>query len=80
MQTPDQQPGISRSRSKSKTISNRSQYMQSSSEYSLPTTASLEYINTSGNKESDLKSYLMKIIESSKEHINNSLKEIPRGL
>jgi hypothetical protein len=45
-------------------------------ELSSPTIASLEYTNTPENLESVLKSYLMKIIESFKEDINNSLKEI----
>ena len=39
-------------------------------------TESPEYTNTPKNQEADLKSYLMKIIESFKEDINNSLKEI----
>ena len=60
---------------KHKTISNRSQNMWASSEPSSPTTASPEYTNTPENQEADLKSYLMKIIESFKEDINNSLKE-----
>ena len=50
--------------------------MWASSKPSSPTTASPEYTNTSENQEADLKSYLMKIKESFKEHINNSLKEI----
>ena len=37
---------------------------------------SLEYTNTPKNQDSVLKSYLMKIIESFKDDINNSLKEI----
>jgi hypothetical protein len=59
---------------KHKTISNRNQNTWASSEPSS-TTASPAY-NTPENKESVLKSYLMKIIESFKEDINNSLKEI----
>jgi hypothetical protein len=47
-----------------------------SSEPSSPTTTSPEYTNASKNWESVLKSYFMKIIESFKEDINNSLKEI----
>jgi hypothetical protein len=50
--------------------------MWASSESSSPTTASSEYTNTPVNQESALKSYLTKIIESFKEDINNSLKEI----
>jgi hypothetical protein len=61
---------------KSKTISNRSQSTWASSELSSPTKVSPEYTNTPENQESVLKSYLMKIIESFKEDINNSLKEI----
>jgi chromosome segregation ATPase len=49
--------------------------MWASSEPSSPITASHEY-NTPENQEADLKSYLMKIIESFKKDINNSLKEI----
>ena len=61
---------------KCKRISSRRQYRWASSEASSPTTASPEYNNTPENQESVLKSYLMKIIESIKEDINNSLKEI----
>jgi hypothetical protein len=61
---------------KSKTISNKSQNMRASSETSSPTTASPEYTNIPENQESVLISYLMKIIQSFKENINNSLKEI----
>ena len=50
--------------------------MWTSSEPSSLTTASPEYNNTPENQEADLKSYLMKIIESFKEDINNSLNEI----
>jgi hypothetical protein len=41
-----------------------------------PTTASREYTNTPENQKSVLKSYLVKIIESFKEDISSSLKEI----
>jgi hypothetical protein len=61
---------------KCKIISKRNQNTWTASEPSSPITASLEYTNTPENKESVLKSYLMKIIESFKEYINNSLKEI----
>ena len=63
-------------RGKHKTINNRSQYTLASSEPSSSTTASPRYPNTSENHDADLKFYLMKIIESFKEDINNSLKEI----
>jgi hypothetical protein len=62
-------------KSKCKNISNRSQYTWASSEFSSPSAASPEY-NTHENQEADLKSYLMKIIESFKDDINNSQKEI----
>ena len=61
---------------KHKPISNRSQYTWASSEPISPITASPGYANTPENQEADLKSYLMKIIESFKEDINKSLKEI----
>ena len=63
-------------RGKCKTMSNRSQYMWALSKLSSSTTISTVYTNKIENQEADLKSYLMKIIESSKEDINNSLKEI----
>jgi hypothetical protein len=50
-------------RGKYNTISNRSQYTLASSEPSSPTTASPGYTNTHENQDSDIKSYLMKIIE-----------------
>jgi hypothetical protein len=53
---------------KCKTISNRSQNMWASPEPSSPT-------NIPQNQESVLKSYLIKIIESFKKDINNSLKK-----
>jgi hypothetical protein len=61
---------------KHKTKGNRSQNTWASSERSSPIKTSPEYTNTPENQESALKSYLMKIIESFKEDINNSLKEI----
>jgi hypothetical protein len=64
--------------SKHKTISNKNQYRWASLEPSSPTTASPEYNNTPENQEADLKSYFMKIIESFKEDINNSMKEIKK--
>ena len=61
---------------KHKTINNRSQNTWASSEPSSPTTASPEHTNTPENQEADLKSYFMRKIESFKDDINNSLKEI----
>jgi hypothetical protein len=53
-------------RDKCKTISKRSQYMWPSSQPSAPTTASTGYTNTAENQETDLKPYLLKLIESFK--------------
>jgi hypothetical protein len=61
---------------KCKTISNRSQYTLTPSEPSSSTTTSPGYTNTPKNQEPDIKSYLMKIIESFKGSLNNSLKEM----
>jgi DNA anti-recombination protein RmuC len=61
-------------------ISNRSQYIWASSEHSSPNTEIPEYTNTLENQEADLKSYFKKIIESIKEDINNSLKEIQENI
>jgi hypothetical protein len=47
---------------KHKIINNRSQNMCASSELNSPTTANPEYTNTTENKESVLKAYLMKVI------------------
>lgn len=63
-------------RGKHKIISNRSQYTWVSSGLTSPTTASLVYTNTLENQKDELKFCLMKIIESNKDDINNSLKEI----
>jgi hypothetical protein len=46
------------------------------SEHSSPTTARPGYPDTPENQDADLKPYLMKIIVSFKEDINNTLKEI----
>ena len=58
------------------TVSKRKQYTSASSEPSSPTKACPKYNNTLENQDNDLKSYLMKIIESYKDDINNSLKEV----
>ena len=70
---------MAKSKCKCKVIRNRSQNTWVSSEPSFPTTESPEYTNTPENQESVLKSYLMKIIESFKEDINNSLKKKNTG-
>ena len=59
-----------------KNISYRNQVYLASSEPSSPTTASPGYPNTLEKQESDLKSYLMMMVEDFKKDINNSLKEI----
>jgi hypothetical protein len=62
-------------RGKHETLSKRSQYTMASSESSKPATVSLGYTNAPENQDADLKSYIMKIIESLKEDLNNSLKK-----
>jgi exonuclease V gamma subunit len=47
-----------------------------SSDVNTPTTGSSGYINTPKNQDSDVKSYLMMLVEDFKKGINNSLKEI----
>jgi hypothetical protein len=58
-------------RGKHKTINSRSQFI-----WHHQNPASPGYPNTTESQNADLKSYLMKKIESFKEDINNSLKEI----
>jgi hypothetical protein len=67
-----------KARAKCKTISNRSQCTLTSWEPSSHTKESLGYSNSPENQEADLKFYLMNIIESLKEDINNILKEIKK--
>jgi DNA anti-recombination protein RmuC len=62
-------------RDKCKIISNKSQYTLTTSEPSIHTTASHKHPNTHKKHDADLKSYFMKMIETIKEDINNSLKE-----
>jgi hypothetical protein len=57
-------------------LTNRNQDHSASSEPSTPTTASPGYPNTPEKQDSDLKSYLIMLIEDFKKGINNSLKEI----
>jgi hypothetical protein len=61
---------------KHKNLTNRNQGYLASSEPSSPTTASPEYPNTPKKQDSDLKSYLMMLVEDFKKDINNSLKDI----
>ena len=62
-------------RGKHKNISNRNQDYLASSEPNSPTIASPRYPNTLEKQDSDLKSFLMMMVEDIKD-INNSLKEI----
>jgi gas vesicle protein len=57
-------------------LTNRNQDHSPSSESSTPTSASPEYPNTPKKQDSDLKSYLMMLVEDFKKGINNSIKEI----
>jgi hypothetical protein len=61
---------------KHKNLTNRNQDHSPSSEPSTPTSASAGYPNTPEKEDSDLKSYLMMLVEDFKKGINNSLKEI----
>jgi hypothetical protein len=61
---------------KCKNLTKRNQDHTSSSEPSTPTSASPGYSNTPEKQDSDLKSYLMMLVEDIKKGINNSLKEI----
>jgi hypothetical protein len=65
---------------KCKNLTNRKQEHWASSEPSTPTTASPGYPNTPEKQDSDLKSYLMMVVEDFKKGINNSLKEIQKKL
>jgi hypothetical protein len=62
-------------RGKCKNISNRNQCYLTTSPHSSPTTPSPVYPNTPEKQDSDLKSYLMKMIDDLKEDINNSLRK-----
>jgi type VI protein secretion system component VasK len=61
---------------KHKNLTNRDQDRSPSLEPSTPTSASPGYPNTPEKQDSDLKSYLMMVVEDFKKSINNSLKEI----
>jgi hypothetical protein len=62
---------------KCKNLTNRNQNHSPSAEPSTPTSASPIYPNTPEKQYSDLKSYLMILVEDIKKGFNNSLKEIP---
>jgi hypothetical protein len=61
---------------KDKNLTKRNQNHSPLSEPSTPTSASSGYPNTPENQDSDLKLYLMMLVEDIKKGINNSLKEI----
>jgi hypothetical protein len=61
---------------KCKNLTNRNQDHSPSSEPSTPTSASPGFPNTPKKQNSDLKLYLMMLVEDFKKEINNSLKEI----
>ena len=54
---------------------NRNQDQSPSSEPSTPTSASSGYPNIPEKQDSDLKSYLLMLVEDFKKDFNNSLKE-----
>jgi gas vesicle protein len=61
---------------KCKKLTNRKQDHSAILEPSTPTTARPEYPNTLEKQDSDLKSYLMMLVEDFKKDINNSFKQI----
>jgi hypothetical protein len=61
---------------KCRNLTKKNQDHSPSSEPSTPTSASPGYPNTPKKQDSDLKSYLMMLIEDFKKGITNSLKEI----
>ena len=63
-------------KTKRKNLTNRNQDHLASSESSKPTTVSPGYPNKTEKQDSDLKSYLMMLVEDFKKGVNNSLKEI----
>ena len=56
---------------KRKNLTNRNQDNSASSEHSTHTTGSPVYPNTPKNQDSDLKSYIMIVVEDFKKDINN---------
>jgi hypothetical protein len=61
---------------KYKNLTNKNQDHSASSKPSTPTTASSGYLNTPEKKDSDLKSYLITLVENFKKGINNSFLKI----
>ena len=65
---------------KHKNLNNRNQDNWASSKPGTPITTSPGYPNTPEKKDTDLKSYLMMVVEDFKKSINNSLKEIQENI
>jgi hypothetical protein len=61
---------------KCKNFTKRNQNHSPSSERSTPTLPSPGHTNTPGKLDTDLKAYLMMMVEDIKKDFNNSLKEI----
>jgi predicted nucleic acid-binding Zn-ribbon protein len=61
---------------RSNNLTNRNQDHSPSSEPSTPTSAGPEYLNIPEKLDTDLKAYLMMMVEDIKKDFNNSLKEI----
>ena len=64
------------SKGKRKNLTNRYQDQSPSSEPRTPTSASPEHPNTHKKLDTDLKAYLMMMVEDIKNDFNSSLKEI----
>jgi hypothetical protein len=64
---------------KCKNLTNRNQDYSPSSEPSTPTSASPGYPDSPEKQDSDLKLYLMMLVEDIKKGFNNSLKEIQKN-
>jgi hypothetical protein len=65
---------------KHKNLTNRNQDHSPSSEPSTPTSASPGYPKTPEMQDSDLKSYLLMLVDDIKKDFNNSLKEIQENI
>jgi hypothetical protein len=71
---PDRARDYQMAKGKCKNLTNRNQDHSASSESCIPTTASPGYHNTPEKQDSELKSYLMMLVEDFKKGINNSKK------
>jgi hypothetical protein len=65
---------------KHKNLTNKNQEHSASSEPSTPTTVSPGYSSTPEKQDSNLKSYLMMLVENFKKYNNNSFKEIQKKI